>query len=170
MTHTDLFLIKEGNIFLPATKWYEEREIAEVQDNNAQQMIDTLSEKFAELVKEVEELKKEFDLSEDKIKMAGKVVRRKMHLITAKAIGDFQPLLTQLESMEELIKAAIDANLTSKEKICVEAEQLLETNEWKNATEKLRDLQKLFKELPSVPDLRNDEFRERFEKTKDEFF
>jgi predicted transcriptional regulator len=68
MTHTDLFLIKEGNIFLPATKWYEEREIAEVQDNNAQQMIDTLSEKFAELVKEVEELKKEFDLSEDKIK------------------------------------------------------------------------------------------------------
>nr|MBP6314830.1 DUF349 domain-containing protein [Chitinophagaceae bacterium] len=170
MTHTDLFLIKEGNIFLPATKWYEEREIAEVQDNNAQQMIDTLSEKFAELVKEVEELKKEFDLSEEKIKMAGKVVRRKMHLITAKAIGDFQPLLTQLESMEELIKAAIDANLTSKEKICVEAEQLLETNEWKNATEKLRDLQKLFKELPSVPDLRNDEFRERFEKTKDEFF
>ncbi len=170
MTQTDLFFIKDGKIFLPATKWYEEKEIAEVQESNLPQMVETLSEKFTDLVKEVDELKKEFEECDDKIKMAGKVVRRKIHLIAAKAIGDFAPLLSELESMEEAIKTAIDANLDSKEKICIEAEQLLETKEWKLATEKLRDLQKSFKELPSVPDLRNDEYKDRFEKNKDEFF
>lgn len=34
----------------------------------------------------------------------------------------------------------------------------------------MRELQKQFKELPSVPDLKNEQFRERFEKTKDDFF
>lgn len=170
MTNTDFYILKNGKIFLPATKWYEEREIAEVQENNQQGMLDLLIEKFNELIKDVEDLKKEFTSTEDKIKMAGKVVRKKLHLISAKAIGDFQPLLTALESMEEEIKKAIDENLALKEKICAEAEHLLETSEWKNATEKLRDLQKQFKDLASVPDLRNDEYKERFEKNKDEFF
>lgn len=170
MTNTDLYILRDSKLFLPATKWYEEREIAEVQDNQLQQMIDTLSDKFNELKKEIEELKIEFEASDDIIKMAGKVVRKKLHLLGAKAIGDFQPMLADLEAMEETIKKAIDENLEQKENICLEVEKLLETNEWKLATEKLRDLQKQFKELASVPDLRNDEYKERFEKNKDEFF
>lgn len=170
MTNTDLYFVHEGKIMLPATKWYDEREIGEVHENNLQHLIASLTEKFAELQTEVAELKKEFDATDDKVKMAGKVVRRKMHIISAKAIGDFQPLLSDLEAMEEIIKVAIDENLNTKEKICLEAEQLLETNEWKNATEKLRELQKQFKELSSVPDLRNDDYKDRFEKNKDEFF
>lgn len=170
MTNTDLYILKDSKIFLPATKWYEEREIAEVQEQNQQNLIDSLVEKFNEFTKEAEELKKEFDGAEDKIKMAGKVMRKKMHMITAKAIGDFQPLLGELEVMEEAIKKAIDENISQKEKVCAEVELLLETSEWKAATEKLRDLQKQFKDLASVPDLRNDELKERFEKNKDEFF
>lgn len=170
MTNSELYILKESKIFLPATKWYAEREIADVQENSQQSMIDTLSEKFLDFEKELRELKDEFAASDDKIKMAGKVVRKKLHLIGGKAIGNFEPLLQDVEIMEEEIKKAIDVNLSQKEKICQEAEQLLETTEWKNATEKLRDLQKQFKELASVPDLRNDELKDRFEKNKDEFF
>ncbi len=170
MINTDLYILRDNKIFLPATKWYAEREIADVQDNNQEGMLTTLSEKFTELQKEFDELKSDFAANTDKIKMAGKVVRKKLHISSAKAIGDFTPMLTDIESMEEEIKKAIDENLLQKDRICTEAEQLLETNEWKLATEKLRDLQKQFKDLSAVPDLRNDELKERFEKNKDEFF
>lgn len=169
MSQNELYTIKEGKIFLPATKWYEEREIGEVKENQ-QYIIDSLIDKFKELAQEVVDIRKEFDGASDKVKLASRVMRKKMHLQTTKAIGDFAALLSDLELMEEEIGKIVEENLAQKEKICQETEALLETKEWKLATDKLRDLQKQFKDLPNVPDLKNDEYKERFEKNKDEFF
>jgi hypothetical protein len=171
MSTSENYILKEEKVFIPSTTWFEERAIADLPtEHNQQNLIDALVERFQELVDKVNELQKEFDATSDKIKLAGKVVRTKSYICTAKAIGDYPSLLTVLDKIEAVIKVAVDEVLVQKEKLCNEVEALLETKEWKNATDQLRDLQKAFKDLPTVPDLKNEEFRLRFEKAKDEFF
>ncbi len=170
MSDTQLYFIRDENVFLPTNKWFEERSIAELTDSNHQYIVASLEDRFQELFEKVNEVKKEFDAATDKIKIAGKIVRTKSYLCNAKAIGDYTTLLTVLDTMEEEIKGDVEKTISQKEQICIAAEELLKATEWKDATEKLRLLQAEFKALPSVPDLKNEEYRERFEKAKDDFF
>lgn len=170
MPNNELYLLKENKIFLPKNDWFEEREIAETTDSNQQNIIEFLIEKFEEIQKEVLGLEKEFEESNEKIKIAGKINRKKSHLLSAKAIGNYIPLFITLDKMEKIIESEVSENLNQKEILCIELEKLLDTNEWKQATEQLKILQKKYKELPSVPDLKSEEYKERFEKTIDEFF
>jgi hypothetical protein len=170
MTSNEFYSIKDEMVFVPANKWFDERAIGELKEANQQYTIASMQERFTELVDRVNELKKEFDDATDKVRLAGKVVRTKSYLCTAKAIGDYPSLLVQLDVMEEEIKKVVDQTLVQKEQIVKEAEALLQATEWKAATETLRNLQVQFKALPIVPDLKNEELKERFEKIKDEFF
>lgn len=170
MSDTQLYFIRDENVFLPANKWFEERSIAELPDSNHQYIIASLEDRFQELVEKVNEVKKDFDATSEKIRLAGKIVRTKSYLCTAKAIGDYASLLTVLDTMENEIKGEVEKALAQKEALCVAAEELLHATEWKEATEKLRQLQTEFKALPTVPDNKNEEYRERFEKAKDDFF
>jgi len=170
MSDVQLYLIRDENVYLPATKWYEERSVAEINEANPESLLASLEERFAELFTMVADVKKEFESATDKIKLAGKIARTKTYLCTAKAIGDFATLLTLLDSMEADIKVEVDKTLAQKEKVCIAAEELVKAGEWKEGTEKLRNLQNEFKALPVVPDLKNEEYRERFEKAKDDFF
>lgn len=170
MTSNEFYSIKDEMVFVPANKWFDERAIGELKEANQQYTIASMQERFTELIDRVNELKKEFDEATDKVRLAGKVVRTKSYLCTAKAIGDYPSLLTQLDLMEEEIKKVVDQTLVQKEQLVKEAEALLQATEWKAATETLRNLQVQFKALPMVPDLKNEELKERFEKIKDEFF
>ena len=170
MTSNEFYSIKDEMVFVPANKWFDERAIGELKEANQQYTLASMQERFTELVDRVNELKKEFDEAGDKVRLAGKVVRTKSYLCTAKAIGDYPSLLSQLDVMEEEIKKVVDQTLQQKEQIVKEAEALLQATEWKAATETLRNLQVQFKALPIVPDLKNEELKDRFEKIKDEFF
>lgn len=170
MSQAAHFFVKESKLYLPSNNWFEERAIGDFNESNQQHLIDALKERFGELIQQVNEVEADFSNSTDKIKLVGKIVRTKSYICTAKAIGDFASLLSRLDIMENDIKVLVDEVLQQKEKLCVDAEALLETKEWKEATDKLRELQKHFKELPTVPDLKNEELKNRFETTKDEFF
>jgi hypothetical protein len=164
------FLIKDEHIFVPATKWFEERAIGELKEQNQQYTIDSMKERFQELIDKIQEIKTEFDASNDKVRLAGKLTRTKSYICNAKAIGNYDELLEQCDAMEATIKIEVDKTLAKKEEIVKAAEELLTVKEWKEGTEKLRNLQVELKALPMVPDLKNEELRERFEKVKDEFF
>lgn len=171
MSDNALYVLKEEKIFLPANKWWnEDRAIADIKDNNQQYLIESLVERFKEVSDDVQKLKAEFDSNEDKLKVAGKIARTRSYLSTCKAIGDYSSLFQALDSMEDSIKKVVDEVLGKKEQLVKDAEALLEAKEWKESTDKLRELQKAFKDLPMVPDLKNEEFKDRFEKAKDEFF
>lgn len=171
MSETKNYILRDDKVLLaPNAWWNEERVIAELKENNQQYSIEALIENFKSLEEKLLEVKTEFDAATDKIRVAGKVSRTKNYICNAKAIGDYPVLLVQLDEMEVQIKTAVDANLKRKEELCVAAEALLELKEWKDSTEKLRELQKEYKELSVVPDLKNEALRDRFEKAKDEFF
>jgi len=170
MSTATLYSLKDDKVFIPATNWFEERSIADLKETNQQYIISSLEERFKELEEKVNEIVKEYETIGEKVKLAGKVVRTKSYICTAKAIGDYSSILIPLDKIEAEIKMEVDKVLAQKEQLCQEAEALLQTTEWRESTDKLRELQKQFKELPSVPDLKNEQFRERFEKTKDDFF
>ena len=170
MSTATLYSLKDDKVFIPATNWFEERSIADLKETNQQYMISSLEERFKELEEKVNEIIKEYETIGEKVKLAGKLVRTKSYICTAKAIGDYSSILIPLDKIEAEIKLEVDKVLAQKEQLCQDAEALLQTTEWRESTDKLRELQKQFKELPSVPDLKNEQFRERFEKTKDDFF
>lgn len=171
MSETKNYILRDDQVLLaPNAWWNEERVIAELKENNQQYSIEALIENFKSLEEKLREVKKEFEATTDKIRVAGKVSRTKNYICHAKAIGDYPVLLVQLDEMEAQIKNAVDANLKRKEELCEAAEALLELKEWKDSTEKLRELQKEYKEMSVVPDLKNEALRDRFEKAKDEFF
>jgi hypothetical protein len=61
-------------------------------------------------------------------------------------------------------------NLQLKTDLCIQAEALKESNEWKKATEELINLQKRWKEIGSVPRKQSDEIWKRFRAACDFFF
>jgi hypothetical protein len=164
------YIIKDELVFVPATKWFEERAIGELKEQNQQYTIASMEERFHELVDKVKEIRTEFDAATDKIKLAGKITRTKSYICNAKAIGNYAELLEQMDVMEVAIKVDVEKALAKKEELVLVAEELLTKKEWKVGTEKLRLLQAELKALPIVPDLKNEELRERFEKVKEEFF
>jgi hypothetical protein len=170
MIENDIYFIRDTQVFLKANKWFAERPIGELREANHQNTIASMEERFSESVEKVNEIKKDFASTDDIIKVAGKVSRTKNYLCNSKSIGDYASLFTELDILEIAIKVAVDENLAKKEALCVEAEALLEAKEWKAGTEKLREILNQYKELAIVPDLKNEELKERMEKAKDSFF
>lgn len=170
MSSSELYLIREGRILLPANTWFPERAIGHANESTLAYLIPELEGKFREIVAEAEKLQQEFAEESDKIRLAAKLSRQRHYFSHAKAIGDYAPLFSALDRMEEEIRVLVDQVIEQKEAICKEAEALLESKEWKESTEKLRDLQKKLRDLPVVPDLRGEELKARFETAKDEFF
>jgi len=170
MSVSEHYFVREGKVFVPATPWFEERMIGELPEANQQHVLSAMQDRFQELIDKTNELQKEFSAGVDKIKHAGKLVRTKSYICSAKAIGDYAGILKLIDQMEAEIKTEVDRVLELKDQLCKEAEALLETKEWKDATDKLREIQKQFRELPMVPDLKNEDLKHRFEKAKDEFF
>ena len=170
MIENDIYLIKDNLVFLKANQWFPERSIGELREANHQNTIASMEERFNESVEKLNEIKKDFETTDDIIKVAGKVSRTKNYLCNAKAIGDYTTIFKQLDIMEAAIKVAVDENLAKKEALCIEAEAVVETKEWKAGTEKLREILNQYKELAIVPDLKNEELKDRIEKAKDSFF
>jgi hypothetical protein len=170
MTDETLYILEDNNVFVPANKWFEKRVVATVTDNNTTYILASLEERYKELGEKVNELVKELETTPEKVKLAGKVVRTKSYICNAKALGNYEVLLTLLDSIEDEIKKEVEKNIAEKERICTEAEALLSSTDLKAATETLRELQNQYKVLAAVPDLKNEELKDKFEKIKDDFF
>jgi hypothetical protein len=169
-----LFHTVQGTkVMLNATKWFAEREIANVTEiSKLPHTIGFLTDKFTDLEGEVKLLMAEYITAPDKVKLAGKVNRTKNLLSASKAIGDFAKLFEQLEQCEKEISTVIADNVTKREELLKQAEEAIKEGptSWKTATEKFTVISKSLKELPLVPDVRVEEIRVRFEQMKDEFF
>ena len=61
-------------------------------------------------------------------------------------------------------------NLERKTQLCIEAEALMESTEWKNATEQMKKLQEEWKTIGSVPKRHADKIWKRFRAACDTFF
>jgi len=150
---------------------FNERVIATLYGETSNQVLQSLLDKFAELTQKVQELQQEWDASEDKIKFSAKLGRLQEYVAHVNAIGDFKPVLQRLHAYEQEINRIMDANFREKAALVEQAALIsADNNNWKEATQKLRDITDQWKALGFVDKKRNEELWARLEAIKNKFF
>ncbi len=103
-----------------------------------------------------------------------KVLHLKEQIGKYDAIGDFEALHKKLVAAEDEIKAAIsrnrDKNLSTKIAMITEAEGLQESIDWKETTERLKELRANWIKTGPVEKALNEEIEERFRTAVEHFF
>ncbi|GAA4456151.1 DUF349 domain-containing protein [Rurimicrobium arvi] len=134
-------------------------------------VIQNLLDKFRDIEKHFTDFEKEWGTNEDKTKLLSRLSRLKESVENANAIGDIEALQHKIRSWHNSIEQQIDDNYKAKEALVKEAEGLsVSNNNWKDITQKLKDISEQWKTLGFVDKKRNDALWDKLEKIKEHFF
>ncbi len=164
------YFIEEGKVLLNKTKWFKQREIAQVDETTQEAVLETLVQKFDEITKEWDEFKALFEEETEITRLAGKLSRKKSYFSKAKAIGDYDGLYDEIVSIEKKIEERVLEVVKNKLELCDELEAIKEPESWKEATAKLTEIRKAFSELPQVPHPDDERLKKRLEELINDFF
>ncbi len=166
----DLFKIDEaGAIILCANNNIKERAIATVSAENAEVVIKTLTEKFAEVEERMREMETEWVGAEDKQKLADKVAQIKEYLHSVNALGDFEKPALLVHDWEHTLYKLSEEHYEAKLKIVELAEGLADSEQWKEATQAFRDISDKWKQTGHIDKNRNDKLWNRIEAARKKF-
>jgi len=167
----ELFRMKDnGDVTLIPLGVYKERMIAQLSATNADSMLKALIDKFPEVETRIKELEAEWNASEDKVKLAGKVERAKEYLLHTNALGDFFTLLNLVSTWENELLSRSEESYKAKLHIVEQAEALVANDKWKETTQAFRDLAEQWRNIGNVSKEKNDELWARFEGARTGFF
>jgi hypothetical protein len=161
----------DGTLMLKASPFGPERELQQLHPDSAQATIQALKEKFREVESKVRELASEWNHSEDKKKLSGRVERVRDYLLHAKAIGDFTPLYRQVGLWDSQLQEGADKAYAERLALVEKAEALAEHPELKKeGLNELRELGEQWKHTGYVDKERADALWTRFEAARDKFY
>lgn len=142
MTHTFGY-IKDGKVFLKGFLGREDRVIGEVKGDEPS-TIRYFESRFSHLKEKVTHLKAAIQENQNKGSFMMKLIHLKESLYNSDALGDFVTLIAELEALEEVLNQIIQANraknLEIKKGYVLEAIAMQESTDWKETTEKFKDL------------------------------
>lgn len=164
-------LNEKGQLILSKSEVYPERVVATLTPEQADMVVKALLEKFPEVEAKANELRTEWEATDDKLKLMGKVSRLREYLLHTNAIGDFTALFRQLTVYEQEISALVDANYKQKQDLVDKAEAMSrDSNSWKEVTQEFKDISEKWKNIGFVDKDRNDALWNRLEDAKNKFF
>ncbi len=135
--------IKDGKVFLKGFLGGEDREIGEVKGDEAS-TLRYFEARFALLQEKVAQLKAAIHENQNKGSFLMKLIHLKESLYESDALGDFASLIAELEEQEaflaEIIQGNRSKNLEIKQGLIQEAIALQESTDWKETTEKFKEL------------------------------
>ena len=135
--------IKDGKVFLKGFLGGEDREIGEVKGDEAS-TLRYFEARFALLQEKVAQLKAAIQENQNKGSFLMKLIHLKESLYESDALGDFASLIAELEEQEaflaEIIQGNRSKNLEIKQGLIQEAIALQESTDWKETTEKFKEL------------------------------
>lgn len=160
-----------GDLVIRKADTHNERTIASLTLENANALTKALVEKYPEVEGRVKELQQEWEQSDDKLKLMGKVSRLKEYLLHTNAIGNFSSLLQQVSVWEHDCNLLVDENYNKKQSLTEQAEKIAaEEENWKEGTKTFKELAEQWKQIGFVDKQRNDELLNRFETAKNKFY
>lgn len=169
--HKSLYTLNEqGELLLSAYHDYKERSVGSLTIENADVVFKLLVDKFPEVEAKVTELTDEWNAEEDKLKLIGKVERTKEYLNHASAVGDFHSLYKIVDNLENELTTLVEANYSKKLELVQKAEQMADSEEWKETTDAFKQLAEDWKEIGYLDKERNDTLWTKLEAAKDKFF
>ncbi len=165
--------IKENKVFLKGFLGQEDRKIGEVKENETS-TLNYFEARFDQLSEKVEKLKSDIQENENKGSFLMKLIHLRESLMKADALGDFVPLIEELNTQEaflnEIIQGNREKNLEVKRGLILEAEAIKEDTDWKETTEAFKELKlRWIKTGPVEKDLQ-DQIEEEFEAHVQHFF
>lgn len=136
--------VKSDKIYLKGWGKHQDREIGEVRDGDLEKSVQFFVERFEEFEKKVEDLIQNIEATENKGSFLMKLVHLKEQLPKHDGLGDYQRIHDRLDKYESLIKDIIHKNRLRntdiKKALLLEAEEIGQILNWKEATEKANDL------------------------------
>ncbi len=165
--------IKEGKVYLKGFLNQEDRVIGEVKEDEAS-TIKYFEDRFDVVKDKVAQLKKDIEENQNKGSFLMKLIHLKESLMRYDALGDFVPLIDELEQLEqyleEIIKANRKRNLEIKRELVAEAEALMNSTDWKKTSDELKELKLKWIKTGPVEKEFEDEIDKPFNKAIDTFF
>ncbi len=135
--------IKDNKVYLRGFLGQEDRVIGEVKEDEAS-TLKYFEERFEHLKEKVAKLKKDIEENQNKGSFLMKLIHLRESLMQSDALGDFIPLIEELNQQEELLNEIIQVNRTKnlevKKGLILEAEARKDDTDWKETTEFYKDL------------------------------
>lgn len=163
-------LTDNGELTMRSIGSLPERVVTTIELNNADIILNSLVEKFPEVEEKAKELQNEWEAEQDKLKLYGKVERLKEYLKHAAAVGNFQPIIDDIDAKEVVLAQLMDENYGLKTKVAEQAEQLADSEDWKETTDKFKELTDEWKSIGFIDKDRNDQLWNRIEAARDKFY
>lgn len=135
--------IKEGKVYLKGFLNQEDRVIGEVKEDEVS-TVKYFEDKFKAVNDKVAQLKKDIEENQNKGSFLMKLIHLKKSLLHYDALGNFVPLIEELNQLEQYLEEIIQTNrkrnLEIKKELINEAEALRDSTDWKITSEEFKEL------------------------------
>ena len=135
--------IKDGKVFIKGFLGKPDRVIGEVKEDEAS-TLSYFEARFSQIKEKVEKLKADIEENQNKGSFLMKLIHLRDSLYESDALGDFIPLIEQLNEQESFLSEIIQANRTKnlevKKGLVIEAEALKNDTDWKETAEKFKEI------------------------------
>jgi len=165
--------IKDGKVFLRGFLGRNDREIGEVKESESS-TIQYFETRFEQIKEKVAKLKSDIEENQNKGSFLMKLIHLRDSLFESDALGDFEPLIEELNQQEiilnEIIQANRSKNLEVKKGLILEAESLRNDTDWKETAEKFKELKLRWIKTGPVEKEINEEIEQQFNEAIQTFF
>jgi hypothetical protein len=165
--------IKNTKVYLRGFLGQADREIGEVKENEAS-TLKYFENRFEQLLAKVEKLKNDIQGNQNKGSFLMKLIHLRESLFESDALGDFIPLIAELNEQEaflnEIIQSNRSKNLEVKNALIEEAESMKDDTEWKETTEFFKELKLRWIKTGPVEKELHEEIETRFNDAVQTFF
>lgn len=165
--------IKDNKVYLRGFLNQPDRVIGEVKEDEAS-TIKYFEDRFESLKEKIEALKKDIEENQNKGSFLMKLIHLKDSLLEYDALGDFLPLIEDLEKqrvfLEDIIQKNRAKNLEIKKGLILEAESLKNSTDWKTTAEEFKNLKMRWIKTGPVDKEFEEEIENQFNSAFDTFF
>jgi len=165
--------IKEDKVYLKGFLNQEDRIIGEVKEDE-ESTIKYFEDRFKMVEEKVATLKKDIEENQNKGSFLMKLIHLRDSLMQYDALGDFVPLIEELNHLEtyleEIIKSNRERNLEIKKGLILEAEALKNDTDWKKTTEEFKNLKLRWIKTGPVEKEFEEDIESQFNEAVEHFF
>ncbi|ADR22831.1 hypothetical protein MATR_33220 [Marivirga tractuosa] len=169
----ELAFIEGGKVILREQDGFPQREIGEVKEDEAT-ALQFFQDRFESLKEKVDKVQLQIETEDNKGSFLMKVLNLKESLSTFDGIGDFVALKERLEMLEKMLEDYISQNrkrnLEVKTTLIEEAKSYAANPDWREATEKLKELRQRWIRVGAVEEDKKEEVENTFQAIYDEFY
>lgn len=165
------FVDEKGNVWRNSCGYlYEKKIIGQVRGNNPERALAYYSIQFRKIVEQYERLERDTGNTKEyeKPKALYQVQNMLKWVPEAQALGDFDFVISGLKTLEKRLLEGLKENLEKKERLLHNLENI-STENWKEAGEKVKEIQEEWKGAGPVPREKMD-INEQYKKALDKFY